>query len=172
MTGSSSGIRAAVAAAALFASALVVSAPDASATSSSSAAAEALSVYNHMTARQRVGQLFMIGVPTAAPSRSSVMSLRRDDAGNVYLTGTSSASTAGIAQDTVGLSRVLTQHGVKPFIGTDQEGGYVQRLRGAGFSRIPTQLAQGRLASPTLQRRAHGWAGQLRRAGLNMNLAP
>ena len=162
-----------MAAAALVAAPLAVSAPDASATSSSAgAASQALNVYNHMTVRQRVGQLFMIGVPTAAPSHSLATSLRRDDADNVYLTGTSGASAAGIARDTASLSQVLTQHGVKPFIGTDQEGGYVQRLHGPGFSRIPTQLAQGRLTSTTLQRRAHGWAGQLRRAGLTMNLAP
>jgi beta-N-acetylhexosaminidase len=62
--------------------------------------------------------------------------------------------------------------GVPLFIATDQEGGNVQVLQGPGFSRMPTALAQGALADSTLTADAHTWGLQVRRAGVDVNLAP
>ena len=58
------------------------------------------------------------------------------------------------------------------FLAADQEGGKVQQLRGDGFTRIPTALAQGDLSPSQLSTRAAGWAAELRDAGINVNLAP
>jgi beta-N-acetylhexosaminidase len=57
-------------------------------------------------------------------------------------------------------------------VSTDQEGGQVQVLNGPGFSAIPAALQQGKLATGTLQNDARTWGGQLRSAGVTMNLAP
>ncbi len=48
----------------------------------------------------------------------------------------------------------------------------MQVLSGAGFSRIPTALTQGSWSAATLRDRAAQWGRQLRRAGVQVNLAP
>jgi beta-N-acetylhexosaminidase len=62
--------------------------------------------------------------------------------------------------------------GVRLFIATDQEGGLVRVLQGPGFSDIPSALVQGGWSLRTLRSGAQMWAGQLHRAGVNLNLAP
>lgn len=72
------------------------------------------------------------------------------------------AHTAALADPRVGL-----------FISADQEGGYVQQLQGSGFSTIPTAYYQGTSwSTSTLTRMTTTWAGQVRSAGVNVNLAP
>ena len=66
----------------------------------------------------------------------------------------------------------LNPSAAKLFIATDQEGGLVQRLRGPGFSTIPSGVQQGSIDPATLQADARVWGGQLRQAGVNVNLAP
>ena len=61
---------------------------------------------------------------------------------------------------------------VDAFVATDQEGGYVQVLKGSGFSALPAALVQGSWATATLRERATSWGRQLARAGVNVNLAP
>ncbi len=58
------------------------------------------------------------------------------------------------------------------FVATDQEGGYVQVLQGPGFSRMPTALTQGTWADSTLTTNARSWGVQVRRSGVDVNLAP
>ena len=58
------------------------------------------------------------------------------------------------------------------FVATDQEGGNVQVLQGPGFSRMPTALTQGTWADSTLTANARTWGVQVRRSGVDVNLAP
>ena len=55
---------------------------------------------------------------------------------------------------------------------TDQEGGEVQRMQGPGFSDVPSAVDQSQLGAATLRADAHQWGGQLRAAGINVDLAP
>jgi beta-N-acetylhexosaminidase len=71
---------------------------------------------------------------------------------------------AALAGDTTG--------GLGLFVAADQEGGNVQQLRGAGFTRIPTALAQGQLSPTQLTAAATTWAREMLQAGVNVNLAP
>ncbi|MFK0150627.1 glycoside hydrolase family 3 N-terminal domain-containing protein [Streptomyces sp. NPDC090499] len=146
-----------------------------SAASAVSAASCADTVYAKMTQAQRVGQLFMGGVNATRPSATDLKTLRTYHVGSVMLTGRSTAGTAATRKvvdafrtqaDTVG------GHRVGLLVSTDQEGGQVQVLSGPGFSVIPNALTQGTWSTATLRSRAATWAGQLKAAGLDLNLAP
>jgi beta-N-acetylhexosaminidase len=134
--------------------------------------AVAKAAYKRLTPRQRVGQLFMMGVLVTKPSGADVRALRDGRAGNVFLFGNSIDGRASVRDVVTRLRRVTTQRGVRPFVGVDQEGGMVQHLKGLGFSRMPTALKQGQLSPSQLRRDAELWGRQLRAAGLNLDLAP
>jgi beta-N-acetylhexosaminidase len=134
--------------------------------------AAAKKVYDAMSARQRVGQLFMVAVPTTGATVRQIARLQTLDVGNLILNGNSHQSLRRVAAFTKALAADFTVHAAAPYISTDQEGGEVQRLTGRGFSAMPTALAQGRLPSAELRADAVGWGRQLARAGVNLNLAP
>jgi beta-N-acetylhexosaminidase len=127
-----------------------------------------------MTAAQRVGQLFMVGL--AAEPRSEVArAVAAYHFGSLLFGTTSTASLAGVRQETAAdqsLASAEATARVRFFISTDQEGGEVQRLRGPGFAAIPSAVNQGDLASGVLQREAAGWGRELSLAGVNLDLAP
>jgi beta-N-acetylhexosaminidase len=158
-------------AAALGMSAAVVPAttPVASAATPADTAAAA---YKRMTAGQRVGQLFMGFVPGTGSTAAARQLLARYHVGNVVLIGQSTAGVTATANRLVAVRRATSQAKVHPFIAVDQEGGLVQHLKGTGFSTIPTALKQGTIAPTTLRADWRTWAGQLRRAGVNLDLAP
>jgi beta-N-acetylhexosaminidase len=70
------------------------------------------------------------------------------------------------------LAASLTVAKAAPYISTDQEGGLVQRLRGPGFSAIPSALVQGSLGRGKLRSLAATWGRELRKAKVNLDLAP
>ena len=57
-------------------------------------------------------------------------------------------------------------------VSTDQEGGQVQHLKGSGFDTMPSAVAQGQMSADTLRSSAKTWGGQLKQAGINVDLAP
>jgi beta-N-acetylhexosaminidase len=127
-----------------------------------------------MTAAQRVGQLFLVDL-ASQPASAVARAVAAYHFGSLLFGTTTSASLAEIRQMTAAdqalASRAATAR-VRFFIATDQEGGEVQRLRGPGFSSIPSAVAQGQLAPGTLQRDAVSWGRQLKLAGVNLDLAP
>lgn len=128
-----------------------------------------------MTLEQRVGQIFMVGTPATGASSTVLDQISRYHVGNVFLSGRSTTGTAAPAAATAALRAKVTAASTANtplFIATDQEGGYVQVLRGYGFSAIPTALTQGSWSSSTLQQFATVWARQLASVGVNLNLAP
>ncbi len=93
--------------------------------------------------------------------------------GGVILTGGSSAGVTATAEVSENVrDRATDSAGVGPWISADQEGGYVQHLQGPGFSDMPTALTQGGWPAQKLTDRAENWGGQLKRAGINLDLAP
>lgn len=126
-----------------------------------------------MSTAQRVGQLFMVGVSSTSPTSSQLSMITDDHLGGVYLAGNSTAGVSATKQVTDRLKAASTSaNGAGLWIGTDQEGGQVQRLKGTGFSTIPTALDQGQEDPATLKSDARKWGGELKSAGLNLNLAP
>lgn len=124
-----------------------------------------------MTEAQRVGQLLMVGAPSAGLSADTTAAIRDDDAGSVILIDTSARGVDAIRSLTQQLQSEAPRHD-RLFIATDQEGGLVQRMQGPGFSTIPSAVEQGKLASDTLRQEAQNWGTQLAAAGLNVDLAP
>ncbi|GHI03498.1 beta-N-acetylhexosaminidase [Streptomyces cellostaticus] len=136
-------------------------------------------ILSRMSPAQKVGQLFMGGVHVVGgadgSAQASLSVLRRHHVGSVILMGPTTAGMPAVravtdradqlAQD-VGARRIGT------LVSADQEGGQVQPLRGPGFTDIPSALAQGGFGGPRLQRNAAVWAGELRRAGIRLDLAP
>ena len=131
--------------------------------------------YNRMSNAQRIGQLFMVGTPATGLSSAASSAIGTYHVGNVILIGRSTVGAAPIRALTARLDRLATgtaTAGVPLWISTDQEGGYVQVLQGSGLSRMPTALTMGTWPTTTLTSSARTWGRQLRRSGVNMNLAP
>jgi beta-N-acetylhexosaminidase len=134
--------------------------------------AVARAAYQRLTKRERVGQLFIVGILTTRPDPADVRALRKARGGNVFLVGNSTDGRQAVRTVVARLRKAARHNGVRPFIGADQEGGMVQHLRGPGFSRMPTALRQGRLSLSQLRQDARRWGRQLRTAGVNLDLAP
>lgn len=123
---------------------------------------------------QRVGQLFMVGVDTrAGVGRSQAAMMAAQHVGSAVLLGNTTAGTTGVRR----LARTVRQTGadlpeVRLMVAADQEGGRVQRLQGAGFDRIPSAVDQARQSNSHLRAHAEIWGRQLKRAGVDADLAP
>lgn len=128
-----------------------------------------------MTLEQQVGQLFMVGTPATAADPATLAAVTRRHVGNVMLTGRSYDGRRAPARVSAALQDRATAAATRRvglFVATDQEGGQVQVLQGPGFGELPSALEQGTWAAPRLRAAATGWARDLRRVGVNLNLAP
>lgn len=139
----------------------------------SSSAAEA--TLATMTLEQKVGQVLMVSSPVTGADANSLFALDALQVGNVFMKGRSTAGVAGIATEVgsiAGRVSAASTVGVRPFVATDQEGGFVQIMRGPGFSEMPQAIVQGELSVPALLADATAWGEQLADVGVNVNLAP
>ena len=129
------------------------------------------SVLAGMSEADRVGQLIMVDCPSSGVAPATVTSIRTYHVGSVILDGN---SYLGVARTHALVRQLQTTDPGAPrlFVATAQEGGTVQRMRGPGFSPIPSAVDQGRLDPATLQADATTWARQLRSAGITVDLAP
>lgn len=126
-----------------------------------------------MSLEEQVGQMFMVGTPATAASSAVLDQIGRYHVGSVMLTGRSTTGVSATARVTAALQARARAVGDPPLvIATDQEGGAVQVLQGPGFARLPSATEQGRWSTQTLREAPVSWAGQLRSAGVNANLAP
>jgi beta-N-acetylhexosaminidase len=132
----------------------------------------AVAAYNRMSPRQRVGQLFMTGVPSKGPGPHLTSLLTRRAIGNALLDHNTAAGRHSDRLVTWPLAADLTIAGVAPFVGTDQEGGEVQRLTGPGFALMPTALKQGAMRPAALRAASALWGAELASAGVDLDLAP
>ncbi len=128
-------------------------------------------LFGQMTEAQRIGQLLMVDCPSTGASEATAAAVVKYHVGSVILDGTTQAGAQAVQQVSTHVEN-LNPSAAKLFIATDQEGGLVQRLRGPGFSTIPSGVQQGNIDPATLKADAQVWGGQLRQAGVNVNLAP
>jgi beta-N-acetylhexosaminidase len=132
----------------------------------------AAAAYQRMSPAERVGQLFMAGVPSSGVSDKTLKSLAARAVGNVILDRNTTDSATQVGHESRRIVARLRVAGVAPFVSTDQEGGAVQRLTGDGFTSIPAALQQGRMSTGVLRAASAGWGRQLARAGVDLDLAP
>lgn len=128
-----------------------------------------------MTLEQKVGQVLMVSSPVTGADPDSLYALDTLYVGNVFMKGRSTAGVAGIGGEVAAVAAHISGTrtvGVRPFVATDQEGGFVQIMRGPGFSDMPQAIQQGQLPAGTLLADATGWGRQLAAVGVNVNLAP
>lgn len=125
-----------------------------------------------LTRAQRIGQLMMVGM--AADDLDDLTgSIPTVPVGGIFLSGKSTSSSADVLAGIQGIQKSVTgTSGVKAQIAVDQEGGYVQSLRGADFPAIPTAVQQGRLGTSDLRALTDDWARRLVQAGITLDLAP
>ena len=153
--------------------------PSPTATASPSPTATSLAcadrVLAGMTADQRIGQLFELGLAGDRLGPTEINLIQMDHIGSVWFVATSKAGVAGIKAVASAVQEQVssaTTANVGFFIAANQEGGQIQAMQGPGFSQIPSAVVQGGLAPDVLQSRAAGWGQELRVAGLNLNFSP
>jgi beta-N-acetylhexosaminidase len=131
-------------------------------------------VYDGMTEAQRVGQLFLVGLTPDVAGPVTTAALQAYHFGSLLLSPTSEGVTA-LAVATAHMQSLATSPvtgGVRFFIAANQEGGQIQPLTGPGFSVMPSAVTQGTWPVAELRAAASGWGGQLKSAGVNLDLAP
>ena len=126
-----------------------------------------------LSLRDRVGQLMMVAVSSDGVGSAPATAIDESRAGSVILLGNTTAGAdrvAGVVEQARRAAR--TPKGIETMLAADQEGGQVQRLRGEGFDRIPSAQRQAEASPAELTSDAARWGRQLKRAGIDANLAP
>lgn len=127
-------------------------------------------VRSHMTIREKVGQLFMIGFMGTSVTPELAGFLKTYKPGGVILFSRNLESIGQIVELTNDLQRCNPKSPL--VISIDQEGGRVSRLP-AGFTIFPPCEVLGRCNSAELTYAAAATiAKELRAVGINMNMAP
>jgi beta-N-acetylhexosaminidase len=123
--------------------------------------------------REQVGQLFMVGVPSSGLTSSTARTLSGTRVGSVIFLGNTTAGVAGV-KDLAHDVRNATRRpaGIRTMLAVDQEGGTVQRLKGPGFSDMPSARTQGTWSTARLRTSAHKWGSELGKADIDADLAP
>jgi beta-N-acetylhexosaminidase len=122
---------------------------------------------------QQIGQLIMAGTDSGGMTDAELTRLATLKVGSVLLLGNSTAGQDAVRAVTENIRNgVRGDHGVKVMLAADQEGGQVQRLAGPGFDTIPSARRQADLADDDLRGGAEKWGNQLKRAGIDVDLAP
>ncbi len=132
-------------------------------------------VFKGMTADQRIGQLFELGLAGDRLGPTEINMIQTDHIGSVWFIATSNAGVAGISAVASAVQAQVSgpaTANVRFIIAANQEGGQIQAMQGPGFSQIPSAVVQGTWAPDLLQGRAAGWGQELRAAGINLNFAP
>ena len=129
--------------------------------------------YGAMTLAQRVGQLFLVGVPGDVAGPATLAAVREYHFGSVLLPQNADgpASLAAAVASIQALAPSATAR-ARFLVAANQEGGAVTQLTGAGFTAIPSALVQGTWPVSELRARAATWGSDLHAAGVNLNLAP
>jgi beta-N-acetylhexosaminidase len=125
-----------------------------------------------MTAKERAGQLVMAGVP-ADDIRAGVEALGSLPLGGIFLSGKTTADAQTLAADIAAAKETVGRNaGAPTHVAVDQEGGYVQSLRGPDFPPIPSAVEQGQESTDTLSADTALWSSTLAKAGITLDLAP
>ena len=132
-------------------------------------------VFDEMSERQRVGQLFLLGLANDELGSAEAGAIRTHHFGSVWFIATTTQGADGVravAEQVQNQATARATGRVRFFIAANQEGGLIQALRGPGFSTIPSAVEQGTMPASQLRSEATEWGRELSGAGVNMNFAP
>ncbi len=132
-------------------------------------------VFHRLTLPQRVGQLFALGLASDRLGPAELGAIRSHHVGSVWFTETTTGGASAVravATAVQAQAADASTGGVRFYVAANQEGGEIQALQGAGFSSIPSAVAQGTIDPSALQGDAAGWGRQLSQAGVNLEFAP
>lgn len=121
----------------------------------------------------KVGQMLMAGIDGYSAGWDAQRLIGDLQVGNVVLLGRNLQSPEQIFALTLDLQRLAAESNEVPaLIGTDQEGGTVERLE-HGFTALPDAALVGAAGNPELARRLGRVVGdELRAVGINVEFAP
>ena len=131
----------------------------------------AVAAVNAMSLAERVGQLVMAPLYAGSDPSSLQDLIVNQHVGSVLIIGNWNSGTAGVAAATSALQSYAPANN-QLLMTTDQEGGLVQHLQGAGFDQMPSATNQGSMSTNQLRQSAAVWGSQLKSAGINVDLAP
>lgn len=136
------------------------------------ATARAKAAVEAMTLEDRAAQLVMAPL-SYGTDPSALSSLIQDEhIGSVILMGNWDNGVDGVRSQVDLLQSYAQDRGDTLLVATDQEGGLVQHLQGAGFDTMPSARDQGTMTLTQLRDDAAQWGAQLRQAGVDVDLAP
>ena len=134
-------------------------------------AAQAQRAVSAMTLEERVGQLVMVPLLAGSEPSSLASTITDEHIGSAILIGNWNTGVDTVKTATAQLQGYAPA-GNRLIIATDQEGGLVQHLKGAGFDTMPSATQQGAMDVSQLRQSASAWGTQLKAAGINVDLAP
>lgn len=124
-----------------------------------------------MSLEERVGQLVMAPLFAGNDASTLKTAIAERHVGSVLIIGNWKSGVTGVRKATDTLQSYAPQTN-RLIMATDQEGGQVQHLKGAGFDTMPSAVRQGAMSVDELRRSAAVWGSQLKDAGINVDLAP
>ena len=128
---------------------------------------------DQMTLQQKIGQMFMVHTYGAGVSFAGREMLQTWQPAGVVLFDNNISTPAGTTRVVNEYQQTMADVGAIPlFIATDQEGGWIMRMR-EGFTELPPIALVTATDNPDLQyRMGQAMATEIRAVGVNMNLAP
>lgn len=125
-----------------------------------------------MTPSQKIGQLMMIGIKGTELDEDAAYMLSEFKIGNVIFYDRNMSTPAQVQNLTAQIQKQVAQNGEIPaFIGVDQEGGRVQRMK-QYMPNAPSQRDVSREGTSTAKTWAVTTGKELKNLGINVNFAP
>ncbi len=124
-----------------------------------------------MSPTQRAAQVLLVGVDATRPAAAGT-ALARSGVGGVFLRGRVSGNSRLQAQLAAVQTAARRSGAQRLLVAVDQEGGAVQTVRGGTLAPFPAALVQGTWSSRRLRESTTAWGTELRRLGVNLDLAP
>lgn len=127
----------------------------------------------NMSLEDKIGQLLMVSIDGLTLDHEAAAFLDETHAGNVILFGNNADNRTQVAELTAAFDAHITARcGIPPVLGTDHEGGNVNRFR-EGVTFFPSAMAVGATGDIALvEEIGRAMGEEMRALGLNANFAP
>lgn len=123
-----------------------------------------------MTPAELAGQLIFRGLAANRLGPQEQAALQEQHVGAVWFSELSTSPLSEIRATSDAAQKLAGPVGL--LVAANQEGGQIDQFKGPGFTPIPSALEQGALAPAVLRSRAAVWGGELKAAGVNLEVAP